>query len=91
MSLEGLAGCFREILCQPLVVESRFSFAHGCVDENEALPAVSQIIAIPEALITCQPMRLHLCPKHFATGDTTDFVETFVVRLGSLSLKLCGC
>ena len=41
MSLEGLAGCFREILCQPPVVESRFSFTHGCVDENEALPAVS--------------------------------------------------
>jgi hypothetical protein len=32
------------------VVESRFSLAHGRIDENEILPAVAQIVAIPEAL-----------------------------------------
>ena len=90
MSLEGLAGCFREILCQPRVVESRFSLAHGRIDENEILPAVAQIVAIPEALGAGQPMRFHLRPKHLAAGDIADLVETFVIRLGSLSLKHRG-
>ena len=90
MSIDGLAGRFREILCQSHVVESRFSLAHGRIDENEILPAVAQFVAIPEALGTRQPMRFHLRPKHLAAGDAADLVETFVVRLGSLSLKHCG-
>jgi hypothetical protein len=90
VSLEGLAGCFREILCQPLVVERRFALASSRIDENEILPAVAQFVSIPEALGAGQPMRLHLRPKHLAAGDAADFVETFVVRLGSLCLKHRG-
>ena len=90
MSIEGLTGCFREILCQPRVVESHFSFARGRIDEHEILPSVAQFVAIPEALGAGQPMRLHLRPKNLAAGDAADLVETFVVRLRSLSLKHRG-
>ena len=81
---------FREILCQLLVVESRFSLAHSRIDKNELLPAVAQVVAIPEALGAGQPMRFHLRPKHLAARDVADLVEMFVIRLGSLSLKHCG-
>ena len=90
MRIEGLTGCFCEILCQSLVVESRFFLAHGRIDENEILPAVAQIVAIPEALGAVQPIRLHLRPKHLAAGDAANLIEAFVIRLGSLSLKHRG-